>query len=127
MILLVLVFAGIGMLCAGLAVPLIKGWVKPNHWYGFRIRLTLEDPRLWYPANRYAGWLLLVYGLVIVVASFGCYVFLGGVADEAALETYGLIFSALLVVGIVVVLILCLRYAQRLAREHKAESDIGQV
>jgi hypothetical protein len=48
-----------------LSVQLIKGWVKPNTCYGFCIPLTLNNPNIWYPPNRYAGWLLLACGLLL--------------------------------------------------------------
>ena len=52
---LLILFLLIGLLMIGLAIPLILGKVPPNSWYGFRIRLTLDDPEIWYPANRYGG------------------------------------------------------------------------
>ena len=77
MTLLILVYAGMSLLMIVLAVPLIQGRVQPNAWYGFRIRLTLDDPDIWYPANRYAGWLLLAYGLVLMVVTLGLPLLLG--------------------------------------------------
>jgi hypothetical protein len=42
--LLFLFFVGTSLLMIGLAIPLIRGWIRPNHWYGFRIPLTLNNP-----------------------------------------------------------------------------------
>jgi hypothetical protein len=58
--LLILLFAGFNVLLIALSVPMIQGRVKPNPWYGFRIPLTLNNADIWYPANRYAGQLLLI-------------------------------------------------------------------
>ena len=46
MMLLLPLFAGLSLLLIGLAVPLIRGRVKPNAWYGFRIPLTLDNPEI---------------------------------------------------------------------------------
>jgi hypothetical protein len=51
------------IICAVLAVisiPLALRWIRPNSFYGFRTPATLSDPDIWYPANAFAGWALLV-------------------------------------------------------------------
>src|SRR6185436_9334782 len=53
--------------CAVLAVvsvPMILGKVPPNPLYGFRTRLTLSNPDIWYPANAFSGRALLVAAAV---------------------------------------------------------------
>ncbi|MFM8321319.1 MAG: SdpI family protein [Chloroflexota bacterium] len=65
MLLLFIVFFANGVLLVLLSLPMIAGKVPPNPFYGFRTRSTLEDPELWYPANRYLAQWLLVSGLVI--------------------------------------------------------------
>jgi hypothetical protein len=37
-----------GLLLCVLAIPMILKKVKPNFWYGFRVRKTLENPDIWY-------------------------------------------------------------------------------
>ena len=57
-------------LCAVLAVialPLALRWVGPNRFYGFRTRATLSDRALWYSANAFAGWALLLAAIVSAV------------------------------------------------------------
>ena len=54
-------------LCAALAViavPLALRLVGPNRFYGFRTRATLSDRELWYSANAFAGWALLLAAFV---------------------------------------------------------------
>jgi hypothetical protein len=121
MMLLVLLFAGLSLLLIGLAVPLIRGRVKPNAWYGFRIPLTLDNPEIWYPANRYAGRLLLVYGLVLLAVTLGLPLLLGGYPEERATGIYGFSMAVALFVGLVPVVVLCWRYARKLAREDGAQ------
>ena len=49
--------------CLGIAilsVPLILRVVPPNGVYGFRTSATFSDPAIWYSANAFLGWALLV-------------------------------------------------------------------
>jgi uncharacterized membrane protein len=56
------------LVIAAVSVPMILGRVPPNPIYGFRTRLTLSSPDIWYPANRFAGWaLLLAAGLSLAL------------------------------------------------------------
>lgn len=45
----------IAVLLGGLSIPLMKGRIPPNWWYGLRTPATVHDTSLWYPANRFAG------------------------------------------------------------------------
>ncbi len=58
----------IGCLFIALAVPLIQGRVKPNPFYGFRVRKTLNDRDTWYAVNAYFGRRFAVIGLLVAVA-----------------------------------------------------------
>lgn len=122
MLSLLILFVCIGLLMVALAIPLILGRVPPNTWYGFRIRLTLDDPRIWYPANRYAAWLLLAVGGLTIVAALVL-----AVVPGMAAEAYGLWMSAIMMAGVLLCLVLSVRYARRLAAElgHDVEPDAG--
>ncbi len=124
MALLVLFFVATSLLMVGLAIPLIRGRIKPNHWYGFRIPLTLNNPDIWYPANRYAGWLLLIYGLVLLGVSLALPFLLNGLPEEEAMSIYGLGVAAVMLVGLVPVVVLSLRYAKKLARDNETDDSI---
>jgi hypothetical protein len=100
------------LLLIALAVPMIRGKVKPNGLYGFRIPLTLDNPQIWYPANRYAGWLLLAWALISLVATLGL-PFLPGM-DLDRYAVWLLVFD---LVGLAVVFLLSWRYARRLAQQ----------
>lgn len=54
-----------GIVMAGVSIPLVLGKIPPNGFYGFRTPRTLAEPALWYRANWFAGWALLVAGVVI--------------------------------------------------------------
>jgi uncharacterized membrane protein len=59
----------VGILFIAVSLPLIFEKVKPNRWYGFRTKKTLSDERIWYEANRVAGYDLLLAGIAIVAGS----------------------------------------------------------
>lgn len=45
---------------AAICVPLILRAVPPNGVYGFRTSVTRSSSDIWYPANAFLGWALLV-------------------------------------------------------------------
>ena len=61
-----------GGLFVGLALPLVAKRVKPNGWYGFRVKQTLSDTQIWYKANKAAGVGLLVAGTTIIITALIC-------------------------------------------------------
>jgi len=64
-LLALLAYVLIGCLFIAVSVPLIRGRVKPNPWYGFRVRKTLSDSDTWYAVNAYFGRRFAVVGLLI--------------------------------------------------------------
>ena len=85
---------------------MIMGKVPPNHWYGFRVRRTLEDPDTWYPANVYAGKLLLVCGLVVLVATL----ILPRLMPDLTSDNLAILMSVVLLGGVLVMVLLSWRY-----------------
>ena len=104
----------IGLLLIGLAIPLILGKVRPNHWYGFRIRLTLDNPEIWYPVNAWAGRWMCVAGAVIVLVALAALLI-----PESLFPWYALVLAVALLVGVVLIFAFGLRYARLLARSQK--------
>ncbi len=47
-------------IAVAVSIPLVLNAIPPNRWYGFRTPKTLSSPDIWYPANRRAGWYLIV-------------------------------------------------------------------
>ncbi len=43
-----------------LGIPLVSRLVPPNRLYGFRTTKTLSRPDIWYPANLFAGYALML-------------------------------------------------------------------
>jgi uncharacterized membrane protein len=46
------------------SVPLMRGRVEPNRFYGFRTKKTFSDERIWYLANRIMGRDMFTYGMI---------------------------------------------------------------
>ena len=105
-------YVGGGLLLIGLSVPLIRRKVRPNAWYGFRVRQTLADPDVWYATNAYAGKCLLVVGVMTVLTAVGLYRVPGITLDTYALACAGIILAAL-----AVCVLRSFRYLSKLARE----------
>lgn len=89
-----------GLLLAGLSVPLILYKIPPNGLYGFRVRSTLEDPKLWYKSNAYAGKRFLVVGLGTAMGAIVLYFTTQPDVEVYALSCLGL-FLALFLWGII--------------------------
>lgn len=69
-----LVLIGCGVLFIALGLPLARGRVSRNAFYGYRTRTTRRDDRIWYPVNAmtgiwliWAGVLAAVIGLLLLV------------------------------------------------------------
>ncbi len=63
----------ISFLLIALAVPLLKGLVAPNGWYGVRIPKSLASPENWYRINRYGAKQLIGWSsvsLVVTISGF---------------------------------------------------------
>jgi hypothetical protein len=55
------------MLIGMMSIPLIFAMVPKNRFYGFRNAKTFSDEKLWYRANMFGGWLLLVSSVMYLV------------------------------------------------------------
>jgi uncharacterized membrane protein len=84
-----------GLLLIALSVPLIRGKIGPNPWYGFRVRRTLEDPAVWYKANAFAGKTLICAAIAMIVCSLTLYVAPGLDGPTYAIACAAVVFGAL--------------------------------
>jgi hypothetical protein len=57
----------VGFTTIALALPLIRGRVPMNRWYGIRVRAAFSSPAAWFDINRYGGDLLCAWGCSILV------------------------------------------------------------
>ncbi len=51
------------------SLPLVIGIVPRNRVYGIRTCKTLSDDNIWYPANRFGGWALIISCLFYILLS----------------------------------------------------------
>jgi uncharacterized membrane protein len=98
-----------GLLLVALSIPLILGKIGPNPWYGFRVRKTLNDPAVWYPANSYAGKRLLVVGLIGSVFAVLFYF-----VPKIDLNTYAIGCATVTVGGLIVAVVQSFLYLRTL-------------
>ena len=93
---LTLYLVGGGLLVA-LSLPLLFDKIPPNPLYGFRVPKTLNDPKIWYAANRYSARWLLGAGASILIAAVLFYFIPGITLDVYALGCLGVSMVALTV------------------------------
>ena len=96
---LLVMYVVCGGLLIALSLPLLRGKVPPNAWYGFRVPSTMGNPELWYPVNRMMARWLLFAGLITVAGSVALY-FVPGISLDAYAWLSLLLFTAPLTVGI---------------------------
>ena len=111
MITLLVMYVVFGLLLIVLAIPMLRGKVPPNPWYGFRVPGTLSDPTRWYKANRYAARWLLLTGVITAAAAIALY-FVPGLS----VDTYAWLVLAVFGVPFVLMIITSFRYLRRLPR-----------
>jgi uncharacterized membrane protein len=111
MITLLVMYVVFGLLLIVLAIPMLRGKVPPNPWYGFRVPDTLSDPTRWYKANRYAARWLLLTGVITAAAAIALY-FVPGLS----VDTYAWLVLAVFGVPFVLMIITSFRYLRRLPR-----------
>lgn len=109
--LMLVMFVPTAVLLMLLALPLIRASVRPNWFYGFRVRATVNDPELWYPANVYAGKWLFGIGAALLLAAVALY-FVRTLGDEA----YVLTLAFGLVAAVLVMTVMCFVRLETLKR-----------
>ena len=92
---------------AVVSIPLILKIVPPNHLYGFRTPSTLSNRAVWYRANTFAGWALLIAAIASIALIVG--------VDGGALP--GVAFGAVtFVLPLVVAVVACFVYLRRITK-----------
>jgi UPF0716 family protein affecting phage T7 exclusion len=118
---LLILYLASGMLLMLVSLPLLWGKIPPNGLYGFRVRATLDNPDIWYAANKFAAKRWLVAGAVFVVAAVVLYLIPGIAVDIYSLSCFGVF-----VIPCIVGLVQSLRYVKRLARHNRSETPSPQ-
>jgi len=63
-------FIIIGLILIILSLPLLYKKIRPNYFYGFRMKKTLENKEIWYKANQFMSKDMLIAGFIILITSF---------------------------------------------------------
>lgn len=108
---LALLYIGVGLLTAVIAVPLVLRKVKPNPFYGFRTRKTLTNEAVWYEANVYAGKWLAGAGIVVASAAVAFSLMPG-----MDVGIYAWVMTGALVIAMSIGLITSFRYLNQIAK-----------
>jgi hypothetical protein len=111
MIPLLVMYTVSGLLLSGLALPLMWRNIPPNHWYGFRVRRTLENEVVWYAANEFSAKRLLWVGIATEAAAIGLFF----VTTRVAL--YASAVAAVVLGGLAVCLIQSFRFLRTLGSD----------
>lgn len=105
--------AGLGLVFAIVALPLLLRRVPMNHLYGIRVADAFRSEACWFDVNAYGGRLLFLYGLGLT--SFG--LFASGFAPSPG-SPWFLVFLLVPVVLVLLTIPPILRFARsRAARE----------
>ena len=108
---LLITYVLLGGLSVAVAVPLIQGRVRPNPWYGVRVRKTLEDREIWYAVNAYFGRRFAVYGLFVAVAGVALSPL--GLLPHVGATVYMILGHSILAAGLIWVTIDTFRYLNK--------------
>jgi uncharacterized membrane protein len=90
----------VGFLFIGISIPLILEKVPPNSWYGFRVTKTLSNERIWYAANRVAGFDLMLAGIAIAMTTLITGLFLDQLGSATSQIICFAVFTGTLIVAI---------------------------
>ncbi len=91
---LLFMYIGFSLLAALISLPLMLRKIKPNPFYGFRIRLTLEDTEIWYSVNHFFAKQLFSIGIFQAIVSVAFYLIPGISVDMYALSCMIVFFVA---------------------------------
>ncbi len=114
-----IIFVAIGIVSIAAGLPLAGRRIRPNHWYGVRIRETFGDEHIWYEVNAQAGRDLVVLGVVDLVVALALPT---GLPPARYAGWAGALFGA----GALIVLIRSVALARRLWRERGSNPGPGE-
>jgi uncharacterized membrane protein len=97
---ILVLYVGLGILIVLISLPLLFEKVPPNPSYGFRLPPALDDPRIWYPTNKYSAKWLILAGASAVAAAVALDFVPGITLDVYALGCLAA-FAVVMIVGLV--------------------------
>lgn len=93
------------------ALPLVRRKIKRNPWYGIRLPDAFKSEERWFEVNEYGGRLLLRCGVVIGVLAV-----VGLPLQKPYWIFYTWSATAVITIGLAIVLVLTMRYVARTRR-----------
>lgn len=64
-----IVHAFAAIVVIAVSIPLLRGQVGMNDWYGFRFRASFASEEAWFAINRYGARLFLIWGTAIALTA----------------------------------------------------------
>ena len=56
-----------GALLIAVSIPLLKGWIRMNRWYGFRFKKSFQSEEDWYAVNGYGAKKLIAWSILLIL------------------------------------------------------------
>lgn len=106
---LTIMYVVFGLLLVLLAIPLWLEKIPPNGAYGFRVKKTLENEKIWYAVNRYMAPWLAGMGMATVISAI-----LLRLIPDITLDVYSLVILAILLVIFGMGIFVTVRFMNRL-------------
>jgi hypothetical protein len=109
------------LLIGAFSIPMWRRKIKPNGLYGFRTRLTLENPRIWYEVNASSGRNMFCFMLVMAPAAAALLFIKTKTAASAFMTVYAVIIGA----GMLIITIKGVGLARKLYNQGWGETKPG--
>jgi len=108
------IFVGANLLFAGLVtiavcVPLLRGKIRRNGFYGIRIPKSFESDEVWFKINRYGAEQMIIWAAIMMAVGIGA-MFLP-LRDSQALASW---FGITVVLSLLVPVFQIFRYSKQL-------------
>ena len=62
-----------GLLCMALAIPLVRGQVGRNAFYGVRFPQSFQSDDAWFAINRFGGKRMIVWSIPMIATGIGAF------------------------------------------------------
>jgi uncharacterized membrane protein len=100
-IFIALLYAFIGGTVLGVSIPLIRGRIAMNNYYGVRFPAAFASDEAWYRINRHGGKCFAGYGAVLLVAAPFAWIFLPEQLSFHTMNVFAMMPAFLLVPTVV--------------------------
>jgi len=106
----VVVYVFLCLISIFLAAPLAFNKVEPNSMYGFRISKTFSSEAIWYEANQFSGWAIIIASCVTLLFLL----FLKIMSKTNTLFNHGIVYLMVYLIPIVISILVSFLYVVNL-------------